>query len=996
MGNSRRTFILAAAVFVAGLLYFGSFVRYGINLDDEGTLLYQIERVVDGQRVYTDFHIGYTPAIYYFHAFLFRLFGTNVIPVRAVLAVVNAAALAGLTLLAAAIAPLWAAWLPALFYAVSIPVHPGEFAAFNVPYPVWYNVAFFAYGLLAVRRFGSRGGLGWLVLAGALAGLDFMFKPNVGLFQLAASALILLSCWPMPRPSRRGLATRWPQLCWWGLWGATVAGLWLVFSGLAGKREVVIFLLPVTVAALLAAWRAMVLAPPARAVTPFRGAVALIGAFLALNLLWMIPVFRLLGPQRFATDVLFIGADFERFYFLLHPPVAFGTVSVLAGLILVALLPSWLGRFRVPADLLGVTGVVVALGGIRWLQGHALMPQGFLAAVSSAYEAGVFSVTLAFSWAGLLVAARSIGVGEEYRLPSLGWVTATVGATAMYCALYPRTDYMHWVTAAPLCLVVVAAVLARIIDRWTASLSRSRRAVAIAAFVCPLLVLAALKAAPGIKATVRIEGGRIARPDRVWLENDRAPVWINAGRAPRYRELAQAARYLSTATEASEKVFTFPSLDILSFLSDRHNPTRHGYFFPRWPGRDVEAEVVAYLMKTRPRLVVVLHHDSLFFGQAPAYYATLRSYLEREYRRLGAIGRYVIAVRRDAEAAPVPVLSLEQRASAVPSAGAGSVATDPSVLDQAARRFEEQYIGWIGTALRHGPPEVRNAAVWALAHCQDGRCGAVLARAVRRNALAPRESILALRVAGQCGDERAVRALFAIATGGRGRISDEAATALLFVTTRTMFRDYWLFREDPQDHERWLPVARRRARQVLNWAGADGMDRRLRVYAVRATGEIDGERANELLEEVAESGDLLLKQIAFSALAEKSPDGELLARAVALLAFDDLIAPNVVITASRSLANEVPLARAMRSAVTGKRELATWLAALGRTDRTAKAAARNLADPDKKVREAAIWALHYRSRRDLVGRIEPLLADRDEGVRRFARRAVEALREKVR
>jgi hypothetical protein len=41
-----------------------------INIEDEGTLLYQFERLADGQRPYVDFHLGYTPGVYYIHSWL--------------------------------------------------------------------------------------------------------------------------------------------------------------------------------------------------------------------------------------------------------------------------------------------------------------------------------------------------------------------------------------------------------------------------------------------------------------------------------------------------------------------------------------------------------------------------------------------------------------------------------------------------------------------------------------------------------------------------------------------------------------------------------------------------------------------------------------------------------------------------------------------------------------------------------------------------------------
>ncbi|MFM8408845.1 MAG: hypothetical protein ACKOCT_01085, partial [Alphaproteobacteria bacterium] len=77
---------LALAVAVAALYL--SFVGYGVNLDDEGTVLNQVLRTARGERPYLDFHTGYTPATFYLNAALLRIFGTSVLPIRALLAAV--------------------------------------------------------------------------------------------------------------------------------------------------------------------------------------------------------------------------------------------------------------------------------------------------------------------------------------------------------------------------------------------------------------------------------------------------------------------------------------------------------------------------------------------------------------------------------------------------------------------------------------------------------------------------------------------------------------------------------------------------------------------------------------------------------------------------------------------------------------------------------------------------------------------------------------------
>ncbi len=1001
----RSNLLLAFVVFLAGLAYFAAFLDYGLNLDDEGTLLYQIERVADGQQVYTDFHIGYTPAIYHFHAWIFHTFGVSVIPIRAVLALVNATALAGLVLLAGLVAPTWIAWLPAFGYLASIPVHPGEFASFNIPYPVWYNVAFFVWGLLALERFGSGGRLRWLALSGLLAALGFMFKPNVGLLQLAATALGMLSVLPMPRPENRRLSGRSSRCCWWGLWVSALAGVWIVFSGMAGIREVGVFLLSVTLAARMVAWRSMVAPPPPRVPAVVPSTLVLAASFVIPNILWMVPVYRMLGRQRFLTDVLFIGADFERFYYIEHPPVFHALILALTLLGFLALVPRLLLRGRLPADVL-CAGTLVAAAAVGYVGvGHALMPEGFLAAVGSAYEANVFAVSVMLQWAGLLLLARSVGIDDRSRLPSLRWVLVVLGSACMYCVLYPRTDYMHWVTAAPITLVIAAGVLARLAGLWSSrlSLSRFRASLVHLSWVLPVALILALHIVPGIDATVNVSQGRIERPPRVWLANERAPVWINAGRVVRYEALAGVADYLRERTAPDEQVFTFPSLDVVSFLSDRHNPTRHGYFYPRWPGHDVEAEVVGYLMAKRPRFIVVLHKDSLFFGQAWAYYFTLRDYMTRFYRRYEAIGPYVVLIRRDLEPdEAVPEIAADQAlslnraglfAGPEPNSALASRVDKLKFLRSAERMFLEQDDPRVSGLLGDSSADVRSLAVWAMRQCRDPRCGRKLARAVKAGRLGVRESILALRVAGQSADITATRSLWATAMASRGRISDEAATALFHITNRMVQRSYWPFRKaQERSNLGQFPLARLRKRELARWATNPDGNQRLRLYAVWILSEGDGSQAERALRQALEASDIAIKRLALSFFVRRTSKSEYISTGLDLLARDDIITPNFIASnGNRRSVGDRALARVILREAGTKRMLVAWLAAVAGGVQTERTLVSMLSDADPTIRAAAVWGLHYRGATDQLERIRPLLSDPDQKVRAFATRAVEFL-----
>jgi hypothetical protein len=86
-----------------------------------------------------------------------------------------------------------AAGLVAGLYLAIPPVNPGFFASFNVPYPTWYSVTVYLAGLLVCRGGLGAPSAGRALVAGVLAGVGFLFKPNIGAFQLACTMLLVLS-----------------------------------------------------------------------------------------------------------------------------------------------------------------------------------------------------------------------------------------------------------------------------------------------------------------------------------------------------------------------------------------------------------------------------------------------------------------------------------------------------------------------------------------------------------------------------------------------------------------------------------------------------------------------------------------------------------------------------------------------------------------------------------------------------------------------------------
>lgn len=1016
MSKAART--PAVAMFIVGLLYFGTFVRYGINLHDEGTLLYQIERVADGQVPYTEFHIGYTPAVYQVHATLMRWFGVDVVPGRWFLAIVNSLTLAVLTRLAALVLPAAASWIPAALYMVSIPVHRGEFAAFNIPYPVWYNTLLFALSVLAIIRFGESGRLLWLVTSGVAAGINFAFKPNAGLLNVAALGVALLAICPAVRSQasvrRRRVETTW----WWCFAAAVFAGVVGVFSGGAGPREYWLFVAPAAVALLIGGWRSLVSEEAPGKPNVITASVLLCAGFAVVNLPWIATVLARLGAQRFAVDVLFLGAGFEKFYYLAYPPTAPLAFLLLAGAIVAYFLPGRLRRFGPPPDLLVALVPPVAIAALVYLGTHATMPDGFIAAIQSEAERFALAVTPCGHALVLLLCVAVIGSPSRDRVESLRLTILSIAAIFMYMQLYPRTDYMHWITAAPLSLVVGGAVTKWIAIRWADGVSRPRRVLVGVVFALPFVGYVMLRAAGAFSGLYVPADGGLRPVPQITLDNARAGLHINAGRAPRYAELARVARFVTEYTEPGEEVFTFPALDIVSFLSDRHNPTRHGYFYPRWPGHDWEAEVVADLMIRRPRLAVVLWGHAPFFVEAPLYYYALTSYLDSEYRLLTEIGRYAVLVRRDArltaaDARPASA-AVEREIEKVADRAADDVAArfkqtgSPAELHVAEATMLERGTPELRGLLRHDDPAVRDATVEALRHARDPETANALLSGVVAGRFSARESLIAVRTVGNGADARCLGLLLRLLRHPDPRIVDAAKTAMLYVNNRGIAAMFWP--GDSSGHSvAAMPVvpAQRALRIALFSTISDPQaDTRLRWTAIWATRRLwDGE-AVKLLAETAETGDGGAAVRAALQLAERGHTNREISRRMAtMLAYEDMYAPRALHSMltieatpdaqTRFSSGAARAMRAVRAAVSAgspamMRE-ASWVAASLGDGQLESALSEHLGAADRELVKAAIWGAQRANATQRLPRLRELQLHGDYQIRAFADRAVSYL-----
>jgi len=957
--RERRLAPLAVGLVAAA--YFASFLTYGVNLEDEGSVLFGIARTFRGELPYVDFHTGYTPGVFYLNAALFRLFGESIVPVRAVLVGVNAAAIALLFVLARPLAGTALAAAAALGYAAFLPLFVGEFASFNIPYPAWYaGLAWLAAqaAMDAVIRRGSRAAL---VVAGLCAGIAFTFKPNAGVLAVLACGLVVaIEAAGDGDPDRHGARSL--------LVLGAVALVVLVAEALAilVHLEGVPVEFPVIAGVPLALVTGRLLWARARVVHPYRlwPAIGLLALGAALPTLpWIVYFLSRLGVARFMVEVLLLGSGAERIYATPYPlPLGFPAGwAPIASVAIVGLgvlgLATERGRMHVGRaarwGVAGGTAIAVLLAVL------ARMPEGLRPSILwQAQQLGFFLVpALGVALVGrTLRALRSGTLADADR----ALVAALVFALCMYVQLYPRVDSMHLIVALPSALIVGAAAAARMARAWERSLALPRGRVA-AGFAAVAAALAGLAALPNLAA--------LARPQTT-LGAPPLPVHVEAEHAAELRALDRVFDYLRPRVAPGDVLFGFPAVALVPFGLQRATPTPHDYFFPGRPDHRAEADVVRLLEERSPRHLLTLNRRLGFFVNAPAYYFILRAFVRERYALVASAGRYDVLERRDA-AAPV----------APPAEPDPPPATDPKALF---------------VALADPDREIRRTAVGAfLARAGDAPGVARLADAWASD---ERSRLLLVRNLGESGDERALPFLVDVFDRGTGRLSTEAASALTLLAIRANADRYLLGRDGGRlaaasDRvARELPLDRLRA-----WMEEQRMRTKIGLFAPGALAAAGDTGAIPVLEGVLrDERRVYLRVAAAEALARLGRPDHLCDLVTALSVphheVQDVV-PSFLLDAMSEYPREVfgCLERGLGDPVPLVREVSAWIAGAAHAP-VASALRDALGDSDRAVRIAAAWAVGRVGDTAATPALATLAAGSDAEVGRFAREALARLR----
>lgn len=955
MNERRAGFGVASAAALITLVYLLPFRSYGLNLDDEGVVLYSIQRVVDGQLPYVDFTTGYTPGFYYLSAALWRVTG-DLPTLRVLLALVHAGVVGGLALLAGRVVSPSLALLVPLLYVAFIPVFPGEFCAFNVPYPIWFATLGWVVTALALTTFVTRRRRAWLVGAGLGAAAAFATKPNAGLFAIAAAAAVVLLV-EAPDTGARPASAR----LWYALWSGVLAGTWLTFGVWPGARDALAYLVPLTAA---------MLALPTRARVHRAGlggdVAALLGSFAVVTLPWMAYFLAQLGSEGFLRDVLLLGSGAVQLYYVSYPafePWALLVTAVAGGVVLagVGLRAGWIRPRQVA--LVAVTGLALSALAIGRI---GLMPERTLWSVIWQLESAGFPLALATHVAGVVwLWRRRAAAGCEVPAALL------LCALFMHLQLYPRADFMHLIAAVPLTAIFAAFLLQRVLGWWREGLTRSG-AVRLARGVVPATValfvaVLALRVTPSLAALY-------AAP-QVRLPFAVAPVGVERAHAAELEALGAAATKVAALVPAGGASLAFPAADVVLFLTGARNPTPYAYFFPGRPDHREEAEVVDTLALAPPAALVSLNRGLTFFDSAPSYYLLLRRFARARYTLRERHGRF-------------DVLGLATGTAALPPPG-GQDGTEREPALAALRGRPLRDVAPALLALATGDDGVRRrAALAVIGEGLEAEPANGLEVYVAEAGLDRRREVLLLRTIRDAREARAASYLLAAAARPDVRVATEALGAM-YVTRAELIarRNLWAGAAEPAV---WPARAGLGAavRGVLADAAAPP---RATAFAAHLAGAL-GDRETVALLRTRLAGDAATAASAADALATLAPAG-LACDLTPLLASPDpdlvAVIPTVLL---RLCEQDEPIrgeartcvAQAMATPGPG-REPAIWIAA-ALVDAGFAAGLRTALTSDVPgVRRAAAWALGELPSESLTGEaLTQAAADPDAIVRRLA------------
>jgi hypothetical protein len=182
LGGRRLERIGTAIVLAIAAWYWLKYFHRNTNLLDEGSTAAQALRIINGDLIYRDFFTVVTPASYYTVAWLFRIFGEQLMVLRWAALVCGL----GIVLVSLLIGRRIAAWPFAAGAALMTTVW-GWFLGT----PNFYSLEAALFSLIALAFYLRGPAPRWLLAAGLAVGLSALTKQNTGAYSAAGLAITI-------------------------------------------------------------------------------------------------------------------------------------------------------------------------------------------------------------------------------------------------------------------------------------------------------------------------------------------------------------------------------------------------------------------------------------------------------------------------------------------------------------------------------------------------------------------------------------------------------------------------------------------------------------------------------------------------------------------------------------------------------------------------------------------------------------------------------------
>jgi hypothetical protein len=186
---SFRLYIVLGILFLLSSFYFLIGYRVGLNVYDEGIMVYGATRILNGDIPYRDFRVIYAPAQFYVLAATFKIFGTSIIVERILAVVLQSSLGICVYLLARKLVPhklaliSWFLFVVGTYLSREIPI-----ASNTTPALLF---AFLSCLCLTKYLSGEQHGRRSIVLAGILAGITTLFRHDFGFYTFISGFFVV-------------------------------------------------------------------------------------------------------------------------------------------------------------------------------------------------------------------------------------------------------------------------------------------------------------------------------------------------------------------------------------------------------------------------------------------------------------------------------------------------------------------------------------------------------------------------------------------------------------------------------------------------------------------------------------------------------------------------------------------------------------------------------------------------------------------------------------